>query len=250
LATLFLAVLTFGSADFLTLLKVTRYAAAQISNILFSQGQGYFDTSHDHSPLLHTWSLGVEEQFYLVWPFLLFGLVKLKSRLAQVTSLILLCLASLVLSQWMTHANGQWAFYMMPSRLWELGLGGLLSFSVLPKLKSPLWGDSLATFGLVTLGACTFLIDGSLPFPGLNALPIAVGSALLIYGTSQSQWVRPLLSCRPIVFVGKISYSLYLWHWPLIVFTTTYQQSELSIQQGILIACLSLFISYLSWRFC
>lgn len=164
---------------------------------------GYWSASAETMPLLHLWSLSVEEQFYLLWPLLLLAV-----RRAPLHWLVVVAVASFVLAEALMVTHPQAAFYQMPARAWELAAGGIVavrSFRV-PRLAAPV--------GLVlTLAACFLPLPH---FPGVGALPAVAGAALLIAAIHSGQSVR-VLELRPVVYVGLVSYSLYLWHWPLLV---------------------------------
>lgn len=175
-------------------------------NILFLNQSGYFDQAAETKPLLHLWSLGVEEQFYLVWPWLLLCIRHRPRALIAIVSILVA--ASLIYSIRITGRDPVMAFYSPISRLWELGAGGLLSF--LPRTKR--FGTFLSTAGLVVIAASAVLIDSKVPFPGVAALGPVVGAMMVVIARSD------VLSWKPLVAIGNISYPLYLWHWPLLKF--------------------------------
>jgi len=191
-------------------------ATASVSNFYFWQHSGYFDQPLSQ-PLLHTWSLAVEEQFYLSFPLFLLIIRRYfprRLKLAVVVVFFLSFAASVV----MVAKHAQTAFYMPYTRAWELLLGTILSLKLLPQLKS-LWLRNLASIvGIAMILYADLHYTQDTPFPGAWALPPCLGSALIIWtGEGGSSLVGRALSWRPVVFVGLISYSLYLWHWPIIV---------------------------------
>jgi len=217
------------------------------SNVLFWDERGYFDTAAQLKPLLHTWSLAVEEQFYIIFPLLLALLYKLRrSRLVVVIAA--LALLSFALNVLTVGRAPEFAFYMSPPRFWELLVGALLALGAVPSLESRLLNVVLGLFGLGLIGFAVFFYSEGMAFPGFAALAPCLGAALIIYSGSQGGPVARILSAGPIVFLGLISYSLYLWHWPIGVFTRYFFGTDLSTAQAILVISLSLVLSALSWR--
>jgi peptidoglycan/LPS O-acetylase OafA/YrhL len=202
--------------ELVTYCKSMMAATASISNLYFWKNSGYFD-SPTSQPLLHTWSLAVEEQFYICFPLFLVVVRKFFPQRLR-TSVVLLFFCSLVASIVVVSHNSETAFYMPYTRAWELLLGTILSLGMFPRLGSvylrnlaTLTGIGMIVFSVVSYSQQTL-------FPGFSALLPCIGSALIIWaGESGSSLIGAMLSWRPFVFVGLISYSLYLWHWPVIV---------------------------------
>ncbi len=194
-------------------------AAVSASNILFWHSASYFDPRSDLNPLLMTWSLGVEEQFYAVIP-LLFVLV-FRLRRSAILPLVLLVSAASFLFSWIALASHPaLVFYMLPARAWELGIGVALAVAEQSRSRS-LVPSSLREWlgigGLLSILAPFFLLNSNSPFPGPAALPSVFGTALLI--AVPSSWInRRALCMAPLVFIGRVSYSWYLWHWPMLSF--------------------------------
>jgi len=242
--------------------KSTLAATASISNLYFWQHSGYFD-SPTSQPLLHTWSLAVEEQFYVFFPLFLVLVRKfLPERLRA--SVVALFLVSLAGSAVVVSQSQETAFYVPFTRAWELLLGTILSLGMFPHLEWA-WLRNLATLtGAGMIAFAAFSYTEHTLFPGLSALLPCVGSALIIgAGEAGSSLVGAVLSWRPFVFIGLISYSLYLWHWPVIVLrhmgiligvgaTTSHGYSALLNPHrfDILVeGSLSFLLAVLSWRF-
>jgi len=193
-------------------------AAASVSNIYFWTKSGYFDTDSALNPLLHTWSLAVEEQFYILWPLYLYLAQRyLEQRFIPLT--LAITLVSLALSAWGAFKHPAAAFYVPFMRLWELSAGGLIALGAVPAVTSSRAREGLAALGMALIVGSVFLIRSSMPFPGFLAVPPCLGAALVILaGRGGATLTGKVLALRPIAFVGAISYSLYLWHWPLTVF--------------------------------
>jgi len=191
-------------------------ATASVSNIYFWMHSGYFDSPFSQ-PLLHTWSLAVEEQFYICFPLFLVLVRKFFPQRLRI-SVVVLFFASLLTSAVVVSHSRETAFYMLYTRAWELLLGTILSLGMFPRLQSA-WLRNLATLAGIGMIAFSVLIyTPNTLFPGFSALMPCLGSALIIWaGEAGSSLVGAVLSWRPIVFIGLISYSLYLWHWPVIV---------------------------------
>jgi peptidoglycan/LPS O-acetylase OafA/YrhL len=185
------------------------------SNVLFYSEAGYFEPAARLKPLLHTWSLAIEEQFYIVWPLLLAPAARHWPRhLPWLAALV--TLASLAISIVLIPRDPSAAYYLIPSRAWELSLGALLA--VLPPLRLPRWlSQGLALGAIAAIAYAITRFSEATPFPGLAALLPCGGAALLILTGPSDTWVARALGWRVPVFFGQISYSLYLWHWPVIV---------------------------------
>jgi peptidoglycan/LPS O-acetylase OafA/YrhL len=221
------------------------------SNILFFYTADYFSSAMERNPLLHTWSLSVEEQFYLFFPLLIFALRAASGRV-RLAILSTLGLISFGISVWQVPNQPEAAFYLLPSRAWELLLGAILAEA---KWQNPrrLVSEILAFIGAILIFASILLLNKATPFPGYAALGACLGAALLIHTGKPSSHQSPtlvsrLLALPPLRFIGLISYSLYLWHWPVIVFTKqVFGFDGKAIKLAVLVACFSLAI--LSWRF-
>lgn len=196
-------------------------ALFSFSNILLWRTTGgYWDTSSENISLLHTWSLSLEEQYYICFPIFLFLVsIFLKRRLGLAT--VLLLITSLILSVVFSYDKPTQAFYLLPTRMWELLIGSLLAInsSYLSRvLRSSIQGTLVHLLGIVLIIASYFLIENERGFPGLYPVVPCLGTYLILAFQCQSSLVTRFLSFSPIVYLGKISYSLYLWHWPIIVY--------------------------------
>lgn len=220
-----------------------------VANVYFWRDTNYFSRIAQEKPLLHIWSLGVEEQFYLIFPLLLFFLAR-KSKKWTSTSIAGLCLVSFIVNMFALRLGASIpAFYLLPTRAWELGAGALLALLPpnvqFPQKKNTLWGVIGA--GLVILGITT---GWQLPHFTPDPLFVVVGTALLIYsGAHESNPVRRILSWKGLVFIGLISYSLYLWHWPIIVFSQYYLVRALTPPEKVAAFVAMLVLATLSWRY-
>ena len=232
------------------------YAKGLAATVLFasnfwfrSQIGGYFGIQVETQPLLHTWSLAVEEQFYIVFPLLLMVAVRFARQRTWMV-IAALALASFALSEWQVHADRESAFYYPLPRAWELGLGALLALDVLPSLRSRIWREMLGWTAAALIIVPMLTYTRSVSFPGLAALPPCLGAAIILYlGTGENS-VSRILSWRPIVFLGLISYSLYLWHWPIIVLLKgIYSTASLPLVVRVLVVAVAIVLATLSWRF-
>ena len=190
------------------------------SNFVFWRDTGYFAaTDAMINPLLHTWSLAVEEQFYVFFPVLLMLCFRCFRR--HIVPIIIMCtVASLVVATLLVKSKGAAVFFLSPFRAWELLAGALLAFNVVPVIHTRALRELTSCVGLLAIAAACFVYDEMTTFPGLTALAPVLGAVAIIQaGASGPNLVGRFLQWRPVVYVGLISYSLYLWHWPLIVLT-------------------------------
>ena len=227
-----------------TAIGATFFAA----NFVFAKELGYFGSAAELSPLLHTWSLAVEEQFYIVYPLLLMLVVR---RWAGRFGLVLwvLLLGSLAYSAWAVGAAPRAAFFLFPSRAWELLLGAVIAVGAVPVTERRELREAAGVLGLGLIGWSVFAFSEATPFPGTAALVPALGTGLVI-AAGVGTTVARVLAWRPVVFVGLISYSLYLWHWPLLVLArqvVVTPHLPAGITAVVLAAALALAV--LSWRF-
>jgi len=219
-----------------------------LSNVVFARAGGYFDQASKSAPLLHTWSLSVEEQFYVVFPLLLLLLSRLRAWL-RLTLLALLATLSFALSVHLVAVDARSAFYLVQSRAWELMVGSLLALSAspAPRLRALLEIMGFMGFGLIAFSV--YKLGNNTPFPGYWALAPCAGAAALLYsGRDARTLTARLLGLLPLRWVGLVSYSLYLWHWPLITLYGA-RQDDLTLKARLAIFSLSLVLATLSYHF-
>ena len=235
--------------DYASLGRSAAFSAAGLGNYYFLWNTGYFDREATLLPLLHLWSLGVEEQFYLVWPALLMTANWLArgSRPFAVAVICLVALISFSIALHLVAVDPKQAFYLPFSRAWELAAGGLLVFA--PAIRRQITLEAFGLAGLFLIAFSIIRLSSSDPFPGLNALAPVAGAVLLIWPRSPSI-ISGVLSCGPLRFTGKISYSLYLWHWPILVFFRHYAGGAMpTVAETAALVAISWLAAYLSWRF-
>lgn len=218
------------------------------SNILFWQQSNYFAPTSEFIPLLHTWSLAIEEQFYLFFPVLMILMASWFKR-SKVLLFLALAIVSLLLSEWSSQAYPEANFFLLHTRAWELFAGVLCAFYLYHGFLSPnLLRQLGALLGLALLGVSVFGFDNSIPFPGINALIPVGATVLLITMAQQDTLVGKLLGVKPLVAIGLISYSAYLWHQPLFVFARMLVIDEMSVALLLGLSTLSFALAWLSWR--
>lgn len=245
------AVLVMTAAEMQDFSKSAVANIGAVSNIYFWKSANYFSTSAELKPLMMTWSLSVEEQFYLFFPpvLLLIRRYKWNTGLA----LAALTAASLLASVWMTSRNPSTAFFLLPARAWELGVGALLahydSRAALTRHALPAWvKQALGVAGLLAVVAAITMFDGTTAFPGIAAALPVFGAAMLI-AANGSLVNRVILGNKALVFVGLVSYSLYLWHWPMLSFARLVADRPISVNTALVLVALSFLLAIVSWRF-
>ncbi len=217
------------------------------SNFFFWKSIGYFAEPIETQPLLHTWSLAVEEQFYIFYPLLLWLLARWAINVRK--TLLLIAGVSLSLSVYATFGHSGANFYLLPTRAWELMVGGIIAAS--PRVDfRPRVRSLLAICGTLMIAACVALYSSKTPFPGLTAIPPVLGTALVVIsGHNRNNEGYAPLGLPPLVLVGRASYSFYLWHFPAIAFATYLMAGQLPLFSGLVVCAGSLMASLLTLRF-
>ncbi len=233
-------------------------AAAYFVNWRFaSRSVDYLAEDLGRSPVLHFWSLSVEEQFYLIWPLLIGGAflvarrAKLRPRPTTALTLALVLVPSFVWSILFTDSNPQEAFFVTATRLWELGVGAVLSLGMPLLMRFPAHVGPASTWvGMALIAASAVWFDNSTPWPGIGAGAPTLGAALVIFGGTFDRWsaASRALATGPMVWVGGLSYSIYLWHWPFVVAGQDWLELEGAGWASALVVA-SLIPAWLSYRF-
>ncbi|WP_413318795.1 acyltransferase family protein [Agrococcus sp. 1P02AA] len=234
------------------------WSALYVVNLHFAQGStDYLQSFASPSPFQHYWSLAVEEQFYLLWPLLMAAAAVLAARwrrsrrLLSGAIVLIVILSSAVASILWTAADPAAAYFTTPTRLWELALGGLVA--VVPALRGRAAGP-VALVGVVAAGVSFVVLHGSTPFPGVAAWWPTLATALVLWAGGSDSPQRPslvhrALALRPVQWIGSISYSIYLWHWPLIVLTNPYDKATTLLSwRTLLLVAATLALAWLTWR--
>ncbi len=245
--------LLFAPDDLLALSKSMVWSFFSVANIYFytSIDTGYFATGSSELPLLHLWSLGVEEQFYILWPFIVLLLLKyvptIKKRILLTS---ILFAGSLVWAQLIIVANHSFAYYMLPTRSWELLGGAMVALLVHNGFrKQNIVNEVMAFFGLLAIILSFIFVSESDPVPGIAALPVIIGSSLLILsGISYQTYIGRLLSLKVLIGIGLVSYSAYLWHWPILAFLR-YALVDIDLYVSIFVIILTFGLATISYFF-
>jgi peptidoglycan/LPS O-acetylase OafA/YrhL len=235
-------------AELVRLGKQVAASAAFVSNFYLWFQSGYFSPDARTFPLLHLWSLGVEEQFYIVWPLVIVGLRNRPNWI--IAAIILLGVSSFCFNVALID-NHEADFYSPVTRAWELMLGASIAWlrrrddMVVPSKRS---ADIVAIAGLILILGSALLFDQQSPYPGWLALVPTIGASLALWGGASGGVASSILSVRALVFIGLISYPLYLWHWPLLVFSEAFKFAPLTpLERGLVIAT-SFLLAWLTYE--
>src|SRR3984893_9141782 len=219
-----------------------------VSNIFFWRQTNYFAAPASESPLLHTWSLSIEEQFYVFYPLILI-LVSRWTK-ARITVISLICVISFTAGAVLVFFKPSATFYLGPTRAWELLIGGLIALASTHNCALGKLNQYLALSGIALIIFSVLAYSSSMRFPGAAALLPAVGTALIIWsGQNETTIIHRLLSLPALTAVGRASYSLYLWHFPIIAFASYVELTGLHWQAKTTICLVSLAASFLSLRY-
>ncbi|MBP7954151.1 MAG: acyltransferase [Nitrosomonas sp.] len=241
--------------EFAQLGKHMAAGAAFVSNFALWQEAGYFDNAAETKPLLHLWSLAIEEQFYIFWPLMVW--VSWKRKAVFFILLVLVMVVSFAMNMHLIHTDKTAAFFFSGSRIWELLVGVSLAFITARPIKiknrnlslSATHRQALSVIGALLLAVAFYRIDKSRPFPGTWALLPLVGVFCLIAAGPQTWFNRYVLGNRTLVGVGLISYPLYLWHWPVLTFARLLTREAPSEILRIAALTISFFLAWLTYQF-
>jgi peptidoglycan/LPS O-acetylase OafA/YrhL len=230
------------------------------SNVVFWLDSGYWGAANELKPLLHTWTLAIEAQFYVLFPLYLMGMARFHPRWA-IRVLMMIMAMSFTIAQWGAYTVPVANFFLLPSRLWELVLGALVAFwqryqrpviyvpFSYPSVNQVLGQEVLGLLGVLMIGYAVFTFDATVPFPSVFALIPTIGTSLVILFAWRQTWVGKLLSTSGLVHLGTISYSLYLWHYPLLAFARHRTLTAPSEWLLLGLCGAALPLAYLTWRY-
>ena len=241
--------------EFKQLGKDIAAGAAFVSNLVSWSEAGYFDRAAETKPLLHLWSLGIEEQFYIFWPIILYAVHRKAKWILP--ALLTLAAASFAFDLYMTSADPVGAFYSPASRCWELASGTLLAQWMRGRRdagassagRSGMLSNLLGAAGFAIIVAACLMLDKTVRFPGAWALLPVAGALLVIYAGSAAWFNRVVLASRPALFIGLTSYAIYLWHWPLLAFLRISVSAEPTVWARCAAIALSMLLAWLSYVF-
>ena len=223
-----------------------------VSNLILWHESGYFDNASDFKPLLHLWSLGIEEQFYIIWPLFLWWLWKRKIK--YLAAVLAVAFVSFVLNIYLVGSNPAAPFYSPVTRFWELLVGVTIAYFNLVKtqlsvIENQRYVNVISTAGITLLGVAFFTINKEKLFPGWWALLPTIGSAFVIWAGPSSWFNRAILSNKLMVWFGLISFPLYLWHWPLLSFLRILEGTEVAQWKRTVAVAVAILLAWLTYNF-
>lgn len=258
LVTLLAGSLLLLSSDLMRLARSAFWAALSVPNVYFWKylDTSYFAAAAEQEPLLHMWSLGVEEQFYFIWPMALLALctVTARNKLLIIGLAVLAGVASFAYAQAFLGLAPKFTYYMLPARAGELLLGAVTALLLKGRMNERViqnrWLTEICSAGgIVLLGYSLIFINDSSDFPGVNSIWPCLGAVMLIVAGQRGAWFsRSVLSLQPVVYIGLISYSLYLWHWPVLAFIR-YFYGEVGLVAAVLSIFFMLIAAWISYRY-
>lgn len=204
-----------GPHDFVEYSKSLQFSGLYVTNMVFARQQGYFDISRELKPLLHTWSLSIEEQFYLFFPLVIMVLSRFK-KIDKLVFFFLVILSSMLYKSYLIEYHPFDSFYSFPGRIWELALGASFYFYHVRYPKAIKSNDLISMVALVILLSSLIFLSEEYKYAGIASLACCISTGFLICSSSDT-WIGKFLSNKPFFFIGNISYSLYLWHWLVLV---------------------------------
>lgn len=220
------------------------------SNIFFWKDVDYFATASEIKPLLHTWSLAVEEQYYILFPIFLFTFWRIGKRFI-LGMLILIATLSLIRAQVISSSKVSENFFLLPTRFWEISIGALITFIPLNKLQlKRKWRESVCAIGIFFILYSIFIFKKDTPFPSFYALIPTIGTALVIMFATQNTILGKILGHKFLVGIGLVSYSAYLWHQPIFAFTRYFVDPDyLTPNLMFVLSLSSIILAWLTWKY-
>lgn len=241
-----LAYLTLSPFQMRDFFRSLIYTPVFLSNITFYKHSGYFDLASEFKPLLHTWSLAIEEQYYILFPLMILIAWKFSKRTIPIIFFVL-AIFSFCFAQYQLSHNPQAAFYLLPSRIWELLAGALIAHYLFEKQQQS--NRYLDLLGVFLIAASIFIYDKETPFPGLFALLPVIGSSLILVFCNKTTFTGRFLSHRYMVAIGLISYSTYLWHQPLNAFAKILLSNNYIPYLSLYLCLLALLLGAICWKY-
>jgi len=251
LVTVAFAAVILSPEKYYQLAKSAEFSTLFMANIWFMKHSGYFDLSTQISPLVHMWSLSIEEQFYFCYPFLLAVAYKFRKLQAIYLSIVFIIISTFLLNISLVNTYPNFTFYMLPTRAWELGIGALIHFLPPLRHKQANLASALSFTGFVAIFYSLFSISENDAYPGyLAAIPTLATAAIIYSLHHHNNLLKKLLVNKNLVFIGQISYSSYLWHWPIIVFYRIYiNERAFNFTEIVALILISLLTGFLSWKY-